>query len=700
MSCQVTFPLQDIVLLLRDKINPEIIGAVPEEKLEEEVLLFIQPKIDELQEQLDQLPPEVHISTQVLDETVLKTTLNNGTVLKVDLRPLFTKFDGLLELYTKNVEAGAGANGWTDLLVNNADDKPLRNVIVEQVESIADLDKITKINGRTVYAKSFYAGLGIGGGTFVYDSAKSTINDNGLVFNGWVRAEQTYLTPDMFGAKPNTPAFDNTDALNKVFATGRDIYGKKDDVYYVKGNIRTKGQRTIGGWKINSTKQTSRAGTWSKLVTTNDTGLDPSNNIRMLYVSSAWDLSEFLAIKELGFNTIHHYMGMADIGWDRDGTVLDVLNNAKTAGLKVSVGTEQNALAKSDLTAFVNSIDTHPAVWAYSVYDEPVARGFTVAQQDERITTLRNLTNKKLITVDYESNPFVQKYSTNYDMVFVNSYSMRWSTGDTLAQDLDKMRKDYGVLKAQVKAPVIPAISAFTMQPNSMYASDVNQVVNASKRFAKVAGGNFAAFIWDGEADAGISGAVRDNATLQNLVKSITEQPQTKPLKTDVYLFGNAETQTDWGLNDISKHIARPDPTASDPMTINAYPTKIAHGATNTDRSSTTSTMNYAGVGFKGAAARLVTDIDLHKYLKLYLEYVNIDGDVPFSTLEFCSSYNGYDFNTEYSYAAGAGGIIDGSYIMSNPDKSFLCFKFINTSLVVKDKYRQLIRGAIITSDW
>lgn len=61
--------------------------------------------------------------------------------------------------------------------------------------------------------------------------------DNGIVFASqdatkkWLRLEQTYLTPDMFGAKPNDPAFDNTDALNKAFATGRNIYGKKDDVY-------------------------------------------------------------------------------------------------------------------------------------------------------------------------------------------------------------------------------------------------------------------------------------------------------------------------------------------------------------------------------------------------------------------------------------------------------------------------------------
>jgi len=118
MSCQVNFPLQDIVLLLREKISPEIIGAVSEEKLEEEVLVFIQPKLDELQEQLSKLPPEVHIVTQILEDTSLKTTLNNGKVLTSDFSPLFDRYDGLLSLYNKNVEAGAGANGWaTDMVV-------------------------------------------------------------------------------------------------------------------------------------------------------------------------------------------------------------------------------------------------------------------------------------------------------------------------------------------------------------------------------------------------------------------------------------------------------------------------------------------------------------------------------------------------------------------------------------------------------
>lgn len=59
MSCQAKFPLQDVVLLLRDKINPEVIGAVSQENLEEEVLSFMQDKIDILQHQLDDIPDDI-----------------------------------------------------------------------------------------------------------------------------------------------------------------------------------------------------------------------------------------------------------------------------------------------------------------------------------------------------------------------------------------------------------------------------------------------------------------------------------------------------------------------------------------------------------------------------------------------------------------------------------------------------------------
>ena len=159
--------------------------------------------------------------------------------------------------------AGAGAKGWTDLLVNNADGKPLRNVIVEQIESIADLSKIEKINKRTVLVKSYYAGQGKGGGTFVYDATKANTNDGALVFNGWVRQlESDVFTPYMAGCKCDgvTDDAQNLDKLNLALyrnkLKGRIVFdsdilinselARTDNLAFVDTAIKV-GVRLVGG---------------------------------------------------------------------------------------------------------------------------------------------------------------------------------------------------------------------------------------------------------------------------------------------------------------------------------------------------------------------------------------------------------------------------------------------------------------------
>ncbi|MFX5772746.1 hypothetical protein ABTE01_19380, partial [Acinetobacter baumannii] len=83
-----------------------------------------------------------------------------------------------------------------------------------------------------------------------------------------------------------------------------------------------------------SRKSTSRVGIWEKTVSTVDEPEVNTKIIRMLYVATAYDLSEFLYIKSLGFNVLQHYSGMHIQGWDNDGNVQNMLDNAKSAGLK------------------------------------------------------------------------------------------------------------------------------------------------------------------------------------------------------------------------------------------------------------------------------------------------------------------------------------------------------------------------------
>lgn len=92
-------------------------------------------------------------------------------------------------------------NGWTDVLIETLENVNQRQ-INDGLESIAQLLSIKKPrDGMRVYVKSYHAGYNRGGGWFVYDSTKVSVNDGGNVINGWVRqVTPAYLNPYNFGA--------------------------------------------------------------------------------------------------------------------------------------------------------------------------------------------------------------------------------------------------------------------------------------------------------------------------------------------------------------------------------------------------------------------------------------------------------------------------------------------------------------------
>ncbi|MEW0951241.1 hypothetical protein [Acinetobacter baumannii] len=76
----------------------------------------------------------------------------------------------------------------------------INNKTVRGFDSIVDLLVYApRVNGQTVFVKSYHSGLNKGGGTFVYNSAKKFINDGVVTFNGWVRASFMFITSSMAG---------------------------------------------------------------------------------------------------------------------------------------------------------------------------------------------------------------------------------------------------------------------------------------------------------------------------------------------------------------------------------------------------------------------------------------------------------------------------------------------------------------------
>lgn len=108
--------------------------------------------------------------------------------------------------------------GWTDILIEASENVNQRQ-INDGLESIAQLLSIKKPrDGMRVYVKSYNAPnyaltkpFDDGGGTFVYDATKSTVNDGGIVINGWVRQIESDYYLEFWGV-----VSDNTDQATKI----------------------------------------------------------------------------------------------------------------------------------------------------------------------------------------------------------------------------------------------------------------------------------------------------------------------------------------------------------------------------------------------------------------------------------------------------------------------------------------------------
>lgn len=104
---------------------------------------------------------------------------------------------------TPATSGGIGAGAWVDRT-----DDTLRAEIMRDKLALESIDHMIGIqnpsNGMRVYLKSYHAGLNKGGGVFVFDQAKSSINDAGITVFGWVRQGVTKeVDPVVFGAKAN-----------------------------------------------------------------------------------------------------------------------------------------------------------------------------------------------------------------------------------------------------------------------------------------------------------------------------------------------------------------------------------------------------------------------------------------------------------------------------------------------------------------
>ena len=142
-----------------------------------------------------------------------------------------TNYGGVKTLYDKNVEAGAGVNGWADTLIAVSENINQRQ-INDGLESIAQLLSIKNPrNGQRVPVKSHHEGFGVGGGWFYFvkDSTEAPIQ--GLIVAGqggvWKRETKPFYLVEDFGCHESKDANINAIALKACFDNVKNIVATK-----------------------------------------------------------------------------------------------------------------------------------------------------------------------------------------------------------------------------------------------------------------------------------------------------------------------------------------------------------------------------------------------------------------------------------------------------------------------------------------
>ncbi|WP_249924496.1 phage head-binding domain-containing protein [Escherichia coli] len=496
---------------------------------------------------------------------------------------------------------------------------------------------------------------------------------------------------------------DWSDAIQAAFDTGKEIIGIKGKKYKVTKIINTKGQRISGDFVIDITRYSL-----GETLATSYTQINPSEKLRICYVESAYDFSELLFIKSLGFNAINHYCYFNNNGSiDANGTVAKLLDNAFTAGLGVILGTE-SPTAISDLTRFITDSINHPAVIGYSVYDEPGARGISVADQESKIATMRAATHKSLAMVDQlpsGAGPFEQAYSTNYDLVLCNSYSKSYpglSINDAVEEDLISMRIDYGGLgKMLGTSRVIPVVAAFS---GANFGS-IEQMKKAGYIFGQAGNGEYGAFVWDGVGDAGITGRIRDTQGFRDLVKGLASKVYVKPFVTEAYLFGGGNPNgTHWSLDGLLQKVMPKDQNSADGLiTNNAWPTRIITASANSDHTTTQEGVKVSGIAFKGSSSALATTIRYRKGFGAWVQMIALNGGASINgSVLMGATEDGYfeEDVTNTPITSAAPFKFGMKSAVASPIKgkmSTILFSFPSSTTTV---YRNLMRGLFVYADW
>ncbi len=509
---------------------------------------------------------------------------------------------------------------------------------------------------------------------------------------------------------------DWTAALQAALDTGLPVLPDPSVTYNISGIVQSNGNKVVGEFNVNPTRAAiTHLGTFT-FSAEKDNGF--SSNLKMVYCLRTYDLIEMMYIRSMGFNAVSH---SGDLYTDRPSLtpeqliteLLKMLDNCHAANLRVNMTT--GAVLADDAVAiqYVNAFHSHPAVWGFSVFDEPSLSSVTVARQNERLTALRAITDKNLNAVDVIQNYSAYKngynpWSTNYDIMFVDAYchTIVGTLQDNIDKDLSDMRTAVGVASAYFPASkIIPTCGIFK---HSGFTTIFEQIKETSGKLVRSAGGDFALWAWDKVVEPGIVDSISTASDLRNLARSYCEIVMNGERIPTAHIIGGTSfnptsTPPKTSINGVSLVQKQADVTQF--VGANAAMGVIRNGS-SAEFTDPSVTGQLAGLLFKNQFPAAILDINVLPFITLDFELLDVTGSQSGTMIFTYTEDDGATLEpdalsfpfTFTPIASSFGRILHIKAGEENRGGKFVINFGINPPAATS--YRLLFHGFIIMSEW
>lgn len=527
---------------------------------------------------------------------------------------------------------------------------------------------------------------------------------------------------DIYGAVAYLDSYEHlvvsgdwTTALQTALDTGRPVKPNPSRTYTVSGVVQSNGNPMVGRFNVNPTRAAlSSLGTFT--FNPDSAKSEVKNNIKLLYCLRTYDLIELLYIRSMGFNMIFHG---GDLNTERPSVdIIEaltlMLDNALTANLQVNMTTGYIINEDSQAIGYVNAFKDHPAVWGFSVFDEPTFNGADVSRQAARLAALRPLTGKNLNVTDVIQNyaQFRNGYNPwarGYDTFFVDAYShtMVGTEAENIAADLRDMRTAVGIAATHLPdTNIIPMCGLFK---HTGFTTSINQIKGSAPVLAKCAGGDFAVFTWDA-VEPGLTSNVLTGSDLREVAKSLCTMSVNGKRIPTAYPVGGSSSNPD----------SRPPVSAAIGVELlkkRDYATAFAGSGTalgllksgvegQFTTASIASGSSIGGLFFYGQFPVAVTNIETKRHISIPITFFDVTGSKSGSMSIHYSGDGGgsvstaaltYPFNFTGSPSVNLNfDILSGDFWRGYK----LAFSQSVNPPVVADVYRCGIHGFIVVSEW